>query len=72
MRQMNEGDGLHVHAIPGSHVVTFGFDWPEERANTLQGFAIHRTNNTTGKAAWLEAQKRYASTDPGTPKGERV
>jgi phosphatidylserine/phosphatidylglycerophosphate/cardiolipin synthase-like enzyme len=72
MREMTSNGPLHVHAIPGTHVVTFGFDWPEDRANELQGFAIHRTNHTTREAAWLKAQKRYLSTDPGTAKGERV
>ncbi len=72
MRQMDTVDGLHVHAIAGSHVVTFGFDWPEERASELQGFAIHRTDHATGEAEWMRAQKRYRSTDPGTGKGERV
>lgn len=66
-----EGD-LHIHAIAGSHVVTFGFDWPEERAGELQGFALHRTNHLTGRADWIEAQKRYESTDPGADKGKRV
>ena len=72
MREMTSNGPLHVHAIPGSHVVTFGFDWPEDRAQELQGFAIHRTNHATSEAAWLKAQKRYSCTDPGTAKGERV
>ncbi len=72
MRQTNSVDGLHVHAIPGSHVVSFGFDWPEDRAGELQGFAIHRTDHASGRARWLSAQKRYRTTDPGIKKGERV
>jgi phosphatidylserine/phosphatidylglycerophosphate/cardiolipin synthase-like enzyme len=72
MRTMASMDGLHVHAIAGSHVVTFGFDWPGDRAGELQGFAIHRTDHATGRARWLDAQKRYQSTDPGTRKGELV
>nr|WP_294973332.1 phospholipase D-like domain-containing protein [uncultured Pseudomonas sp.] len=66
-----EGD-VRIHAIAGSHVVTFGFDWPERRADELQGFALHRTDHLTGQADWIEAQKRYHSTDPGTARGERV
>ncbi|MRV75530.1 hypothetical protein GJ700_27810 [Duganella sp. FT92W] len=72
MRVKQNSSGLHVHAIPGSHVVVFGFDWPEERADELQGFALHRTDHRTGRAQWVEAQKRYQSTDPGTATGERV
>lgn len=69
--QRTEGD-LHVQAIAGSHVVVFGFDWPAARAGELQGFALHRTDHSTGRADWLESQKRYLSTDPGTARGARV
>jgi hypothetical protein len=69
--QRTEGD-LHVQAIAGSHVVVFGFDWPEARAGELQGFALHRTDHSTGRADWLESQKRYLATDPGTGRGEKV
>ena len=66
-----EGD-LHVQAIAGSHVVVFGFDWPAARAGELQGFALHRTDHGTGRADWLQSQKRYLSTDPGTARGALV
>ena len=69
--QRTQGD-LHVQAIAGSHVIVFGFDWPQQRAGELQGFALHRTDHSTGRADWLEAQKRYRSTDPGTERGARV
>jgi phosphatidylserine/phosphatidylglycerophosphate/cardiolipin synthase-like enzyme len=69
--QRTEGD-LHVQGIAGSYVIMFGFDWPQSRAGELQGFAIHRTDHDTGRADWLEAQKRYAATDPGLDKGTRV
>jgi phosphatidylserine/phosphatidylglycerophosphate/cardiolipin synthase-like enzyme len=69
--QRTEGD-LHVQAIAGSHVVIFGFDWPAARAGELQGFALHRTDHVTGRADWLESQKRYLSTDPGTATGVQV
>lgn len=69
--QVSEGD-LHVHAIAGSHVVTLAFDWPEQRAGDLQGFALHRTDHSTGRGDWIEAQKRYRSTDPGTDPGTKV
>ncbi|UST52744.1 phospholipase D-like domain-containing protein (plasmid) [Comamonadaceae bacterium OTU4NAUVB1] len=72
MRVQVDGGDLHVHAVAGSHVVTFGLDWPEKRASELQGFALHRTNHRTGRADWIEAQKRYRSTDPGTDIGQRV
>lgn len=66
-----EGD-LHVHAIAGSHVVVLGFDWVPQRAGELQGFAVHRTDLSTGHADWITGQKRFRSTDPGTPKGVSV
>ena len=72
MRAQRTEGGLHVQAIAGSHVIVFGFDWPEQQAGLLQGFAIHRTDHETGRADWLEAQKRYATTDPGLDKGTRV
>ena len=56
MRIQVDGGDLHVHAVAGSHVVTFGLDWPEKRASELQGFALHRTNHRTGRADWIEAQ----------------
>lgn len=68
---VTEGD-LHVQAIAGSDVVVFGFDWPEERAGELQGFALHRTNRLTGHADWLDAQKRYRSTDVALARGTKV
>lgn len=70
-KKVTSGD-LHVHAIAGSHVVTFGLDWPEARAGELQGFALHRTDHRSGRADWIDAQKRYRSTDPGTDRGQRV
>lgn len=72
IRATSADGALTVHAIAGSHVVTFGLDWPEARAGELQGFALHRTDHSTGRADWIEAQKRYLSTDPGTRRGERV
>ncbi|NRR33946.1 hypothetical protein HSX11_27570 [Oxalobacteraceae bacterium] len=72
MRVIADNDGLRVHAIPGSHVITFGLDWPQHRTAELQGFALHRTDHSTGRADWIDAQKRYLSTDPGTDRGERV
>nr|WP_315399672.1 phospholipase D-like domain-containing protein [uncultured Duganella sp.] len=69
--QRTEGD-LHVQAIAGSHVVIFGFDWPAARAGELQGFALHRTDHHSGRADWLQSQKRYRSTDPGTATGTPV
>ena len=42
MRTQRTDGGLHVQAIAGSHVILFGFDWPEARAGQLQGFALHR------------------------------
>ena len=56
MRVVARSDGLHVRAMPGSHVVTFGLDWPEERADELQGFALRRTDHSTGKTGWIDAQ----------------
>jgi len=67
MREVAHSDGLHVRAMPGSHVVTFGLDWPEERADELQGFALHRTDHSTGKAGWIDAQKRYLTSPLSFP-----
>ncbi|HRH77077.1 MAG TPA: phospholipase D-like domain-containing protein [Cellvibrionaceae bacterium] len=72
MRLKVSSQDLSAHAIVGSYVVTLGFNWPEARVGELQGFALHRTNHSTGRADWLEAQKRYETTDPGIAKGERV
>ena len=72
MRAQSTEGGLHVQAIAGSHVVMFGFDWPAARAGQLQGFALHRTDHDTGRADWLDSQKRYSSTDPGTATGAKV
>lgn len=72
MRAQATAGDLHVQAIAGSHVVTFGFDWPEPRSGELQGFALYRTDRSTGRGDWIEAQKRYRSTDPGTERGAKV
>lgn len=66
-----EGD-LQVQAIAGSHVIVLAFDWVPHRVQELQGYALHRTDLSTGRADWVDGQKRYRSTDPGTPKGAAV
>lgn len=71
MRKTKTTDGLKVHAIAGTYVVTLGFDLPEEDCTGLLGFSIHRTDHTENEAYYLEGMKAFAETDPGFPPGSQ-
>ena len=69
MRVKQFSDGLTVHAIAGTYVVLLGFDLPREQCAGLLGFSIHRADHTENEAAYLQAMKTFAETDPGFPEG---
>ncbi len=69
MRVKNSSNGLTVHAIAGTYVVLLGIDMSQADCNGLLGFSIHRTDHTENEAAYLQAMKTFAETDPGFPDG---
>jgi phosphatidylserine/phosphatidylglycerophosphate/cardiolipin synthase-like enzyme len=68
MRNSKTNDGLKVHAIAGTYVVTLGFNMPKAKCKGLLGFSILRTDED-GEAKFLEGMKCFAETDPGFPAG---
>lgn len=69
MRKTRTSNGLKVHAVAGTYVVSFGFDLPQADCAGLLGFSIHRTDHTDNEAAYLTGMKAFAETDPGFPPG---
>jgi hypothetical protein len=69
MRVPKTTDGLKVHAVAGTYVVTLGFNLPEQDCPGLLGFSIHRVDHTETEAYYLEGMKAFAETDPGFPAG---
>lgn len=72
MRARRTKDGFTVLAIAGTDVVLLGFNMPKAKAANVIGFAVSRTDHARGDTKWMRGTKRFASTDPGTPKGESV
>ena len=60
MRERNEANGISVHAISGSHVVTLGFDATNQARQGLLGFGIRRDDH-----AGERAQQQYSQTAGG-------
>ncbi len=57
-----DGD-LGARALVGSHsiMLSWDHDGPAADRADLLGFAIHRTNLTTGRDTWLQGQRRFAA-----------
>jgi phosphatidylserine/phosphatidylglycerophosphate/cardiolipin synthase-like enzyme len=65
MRKRAEKDKLSVHAIAGTYVVLLGINLEKAaRRRGLLGFALHRTDHTSGKAEWLPGFKTFESRTP--------
>lgn len=62
MRIKRRSKGLTVQAIAGNNTVLLGFDLAD--ASGCMGFAIHRTDHTTGEAYWLRGMKVFHSIIP--------
>lgn len=71
MRVTRKSNGLKVHAVAGTYVVSLGFHLPQADCAGLLGFSIHRTDHTENEAAWLQGMKAFAETDPGFPAGSQ-
>lgn len=59
MRAPSHNGDLSLHLISGPHVVLLATDWPEARKGELMGFAIYRTDLTTGAGDWIYGQKNF-------------
>ena len=59
MRVVGRVGPLSVHAIAGSHVVTFGFDVDEAAMPGILGFGIERTDHTENERYWLQGLKTF-------------
>jgi phosphatidylserine/phosphatidylglycerophosphate/cardiolipin synthase-like enzyme len=71
MRVTRSTGGLKVHAVAGTHVVTFGLNLPADQCAGLLGFSIHRVDHTENEAYHLEGMKAFTETNPGFPPGSR-
>ncbi len=67
MRKTKTTRGLKVYAVSGTYVVMLGFNLPKQSCTGLRGFAIHRSDHTTGEAGFMTGMKAFAETDPGFP-----
>ena len=61
-----------MHAIAGSYVVLLGLDIGEKDTKGLLGFAIERTDPSTGGRRWLRGMKVFAETAKDLKPGETV
>jgi phosphatidylserine/phosphatidylglycerophosphate/cardiolipin synthase-like enzyme len=64
MRQRNISNGISVHAISGTHVVTLGLDATGQARDGLLGFGIRRDDHAGGNARWLRGSKVFESVKP--------
>lgn len=64
MRARNEGQGIAVRAIGGTHVVTLGLDADPTQLNGLLGFAIKRDDLTENESYWLRGAKTFQEVVP--------
>lgn len=69
MRVTKQSGDLHVHAVAGTYVVSFGFHIPAAACQGLLGFSVHRTDHTDNVAGWINGSKVFQETDPGFPAG---
>ncbi len=67
MRDRKTQGDLSVHAIAGTYVVLLGINVRDGSPilSGLLGFAIHKTNGTTGKQGWLPGLKTFRASAPG-------
>lgn len=61
MRAADSADGLKVAAIAGSYVTLLGMDMAQRDCDGLLGFAVHRTDHTTGRDGYMRQFKAFRS-----------
>ena len=59
MRAADSADGLKVAAIAGSYVTLLGMDMARQDCEGLLGFAVHRTDHTTGANGYMRQFKAF-------------
>jgi phosphatidylserine/phosphatidylglycerophosphate/cardiolipin synthase-like enzyme len=64
MRARSQTDGISVHAISGSHVVTLAMDATQQAREGLLGFGLRRDDHAGGHARWLRGLKVFPSVVP--------
>ncbi len=71
MRQPSKSPkGLEVLAVSGTHVITLGINFPENKRNGLHGFSIKRKDHFSGRTDWLEGLKVFQSVVPTPTPGK--
>lgn len=65
MRIKSTDDQLTVQAFAGTYVVMLGMSLPKSKVKKLLGFAIKRTDHSTGDSSWMRAYKTFEGTLPG-------
>lgn len=65
MRIKTTDDQLTVQAFAGTYVVMLGMSLPKSKVNKLLGFAIKRTDQSTGDSNWMRGYKTFEGTLPG-------
>jgi phosphatidylserine/phosphatidylglycerophosphate/cardiolipin synthase-like enzyme len=72
MRQREQGNGLTINAIAGTHVVVLGLDLAEAQRPGCLGFAIQREDHTEDERYWMKGTKTFQATDPNLGPGGEV
>jgi phosphatidylserine/phosphatidylglycerophosphate/cardiolipin synthase-like enzyme len=73
MRIRKQSDGISVHAVSGTYVVTLGMNaTTAEARNGLLGFAIRRIDKTENQQYWMRGMRTFASVYPNPPAGALV
>jgi phosphatidylserine/phosphatidylglycerophosphate/cardiolipin synthase-like enzyme len=72
MRFRKETDGISVHAISGTYVVTLAMNATTNARKSLLGFAISRSDQTEAEQYWLKGMRTFPSVYPNPPQGTLV
>jgi phosphatidylserine/phosphatidylglycerophosphate/cardiolipin synthase-like enzyme len=72
MRFRRETDGVSVHAISGTYVVTLAMNADTNARKNLLGFAISRSDQTEAEQYWLKGMRTFPSVYPNPPEGALV
>src|SRR6185436_13313427 len=69
MRLRTSSNGLSLNVVAGTSAVLFSLDMPEQEANGLLGFHIHKKNLKSGTEYDLQSIRFFEETVPNPQKG---
>jgi phosphatidylserine/phosphatidylglycerophosphate/cardiolipin synthase-like enzyme len=72
MRFRKQSDGISVHVISGTYVVTLAMNATPQARKGLLGFSICRGDKSEHQQYWMKGMRTFASVYPNPPKGALV